>query len=198
VQASGGKVHLIGAVTTEGTAGASLGTQLAAMYPATFSTWQADVAVVADTPGGAGSNAAQIGGAFLNDGTPGGANDSTGDVVSEVFVRSGSASIWVARCLDPACGSLTTLVTQALTPAAGHPLGVGTVHTVYQHWDVPTRTFTYKLDDAAPVQVVPSLATVAAPRVPSRHVRAVVGVPAGTAAGTAASVEVTVANVVVQ
>jgi hypothetical protein len=195
VQASGGAVRLKSDVTTSGTTGASQSAQLLAMYPATFNAWQADVAVVADTPGGTGSNTAQIGGAFLSDGSAGGTNDATGDVVSNVFVRAGSASLWIARCADPACSMLTTISQQALTPSAGHPLGVGTVHTVFQQWDPASRSFTYRLDDAAPVQVVLSSTSVAPPHVPGRWIRATIGVPFGTAAGTAASVEVAVTNV---
>jgi hypothetical protein len=195
VSASGGAVHLQTALTTSGTSSASQWTQLAAMSPATFSAWQADVALVSDTPSGDG--AVQIGGTFLSDSSVGGAggtNNGTGDVMSNVFVRAGSASLWIARCLDATCNSLATISQQALTPSADHPLGVGTVHTVFQQWDPASKSFTYRLDDADPVQVVLSSATVAPPHVPSRYVRATINIPPGPA-GTAASAEVTVANV---
>jgi hypothetical protein len=194
VSPAGAAVHLTSGVTTSGTTGASQWTQLAAMYPVPvqFKTWQADVALVADTPGGDG--AVQVGGAFLNDGSGGFTNDGTGDVVSNVFVRAGGANLVISRCLDATCSAVATISQQALTPSAGHPLGVGTVHTVFQQWDEGTRSFTCRLDDADVVQVVLSSATVAAPWVPSRYVRATIGIPPGPA-GRSASVEATVANV---
>jgi hypothetical protein len=192
---SGGKVHLSAGVTTSDAAGASAVTTLAAMYATTVSAWQADVAIVDDVAGGTGSNSVRIGGAFLNDGTAGAAHDATGDVVSEVIVRTGAASISIMRCLNATCSILAALSQQALTPDGAHPLGLGTVHAAFQQWDPVSRTFTYRLDDGPLLQVSPALSTFAPPRVPSRHVRATLGVPFGAPAGTAAHVEATVANV---
>jgi hypothetical protein len=198
VEASGGAVRLVGIATLGGasTAGYRL-TSLTATYPTTYNTWQADVAITHSTPGGVG-NLVRLGGAFLSDGTAGGAHDASGDIVSDVTLSTSSASYRILRCFTASCGVMSTIAQQALTPSAAHPLGLGTVHTVAVRWNPVSRVFTYRLDDATPVDVQFATSTVTGPpHVPSRYVRAEVLTPSGHPVGTTSSIEASVRNVVV-
>ncbi len=46
--------------------------------------------------------------------------------------------------------------TTSLTPSAGHPLGIGTIHTLLMAWEPATHNLTFQLDDATPVVVDPT------------------------------------------
>jgi hypothetical protein len=196
VEASGGAVRLISTATLGGASNPGYRlTSLAAKYPTTPNTWQADVAIVRSTPGG---NLVRLGGAFLNDGTAGGTNDATGDIVSDVALSTSSASCRILRCFTANCGTMAEIAHQVLAPSAAHPLGLGTVHTVAVRWSPVSRVFTYRLDDAPPVDVQFATSTLTGPpRVPSRYIRAEALIPFGHPVGTTANIEATVRNVVV-
>jgi hypothetical protein len=193
---SGGSLHLTTSVTSSGT-GITAGTPLNVMYPASFFAWRADLAVVSDTRAGVGLNSIGMGGAFLNDGSAGGTYDATGDVRATVSLRTDGALYWVVRCSNPACSATTGVVPfTALAASLAHPLGLGTVHTVLQQWDAAAKTFTFRLDDAAPATEVLAVSAPRAPFVPMKWIQTAVNVPAGLP-GAQASVEGTVNQVYV-
>jgi hypothetical protein len=171
-------------------------TPLAAAYPARFGRWQADVGIVGQRLDGASTGAVQVGGLFFNDGTAGGTSDATGDVLAYVSLATHAASVVIARCQDAACKMTSPLQGATLPASASHPLGLGTIHTVGVQWDAATHTFTFQLDDAAPVKVVYSAtpAPIAA-WVPTRWIRSRVAITSASPAGTTASIDALVKNV---
>lgn len=199
---SGGSLHLASEITTAADGFASEGTVVIAMYPAMFESWQADVAIVADSPAPAAgsSDVAGILGAFYNDGTAG--TGASGDVRARVNLGVDQASYSIFKCTVASCGPTTPIAAGPLTPSAAHPLGLGTVHALSIRWDATAKLFAFGLDDAPPVEVDPTsvpgaLAPVSSPtpRYPLHGLATTVLVSAGATAGTTARVEATFANV---
>ncbi|HSN15219.1 MAG TPA: hypothetical protein VLT61_11340 [Anaeromyxobacteraceae bacterium] len=199
---SGGSLHLASEITTAVDGFAGAGTVVVAMYPAMFKSWQADVAIVADSPDPAAgsSDVAGILGAFYNDGTAG--TGASGDVRARVNLGVDQASFSIFKCTVSNCGPTTLIAAGPLTPSAAHPLGLGTVHALSIRWDPAANLFAFGLDDAPPVEVDPTsvpgaLAPVSSPtpRYPLHGLTTNVIVSAGATAGTTARVEATFANV---
>ncbi len=195
----GGRLHLTNAVTSvaAGAGGASGAVNL--MYPVSFRAWQADVSIAAEVLGPTPDAASRAGmlGAFYNDGTPGAG--ATGDVRANITLATADAGWVIIRCGNPTCGNATG-VGGPLAPAAGHPLGVGTVHTLGVHWDPLAARFTFLLDDAPPVTVDPVVQGLPGPvspvpRSPLHLLSASTTFGAAAPAGSSARVEVTVDNV---
>jgi hypothetical protein len=196
---SGGTLHLVSAATTADTSPTSQVTGMSAMYPARFNAWQADLAILSDSQAGTAgsSNSVQLNGAYYNAGG-GGPNDATGDVRALLQLRTGNVTYTILKCQSASCGgAVAILASGALTPSPTHPLGLGTVHTLLQRWDPSTRRFTFRIDDAPPVQVDPTVAApvvVATPFVPVKSIASGVSIAPGIA-GSSARIEATVNNV---
>lgn len=191
VALSGGSLHLRGDLTTSGTGGGKHSITISPMFPETFDGWQADFVVTAE------GGYVRFGGAFYNDGTPGsGPNNATGDIRAAVNLGAGFASYWFGRCTNAACSSFTNLGNVALSPSIDHPLDPGTVHTLFERWNPGTGTFTFRLDNADPVEV-PAPTTVVSPTpfVPGKFIHVYLEIPSGAPAGTSGSSDVSVSNV---
>jgi hypothetical protein len=191
----GGGLHLQSAVTSAGSA-VVRSTPVNPMYPASFSAWRADLAIVSDTRAAGGVNDIGMGGAFLNDGTGGGTLDpfdATSDLRVNVSLRTDGAFYSLSRCRNPTCTSTSGLIPfTALPTSAAHPLGLGTVHTVAEGWDAATKTLTFQLDDAQYATTVLGFAAPRAPNVSMKYFQTQASVPG---ASGQASVEATVKNV---
>lgn len=192
---AGGSLHLASAVTTAADGAFSENTNVLAMYPAMFRSWQADVAIVADSPAGVAGSAdgAGIVGAFYNDGTAG--TGAIGDVRARVSLETASASWSIFRCTTVSCGPTTPIASGPLTPSLAHPLGLGTLHTLSIRWDAGARLFTFGLDDAPSAQAPVTTVGSATPRYPFHMLTTGVTVGSGATAGASASVEATFDNV---
>jgi hypothetical protein len=198
---SGGSLHVTSKFTAPGTTGGGESTSLNVLYPATFNAWQADLAVVADSPAALGTDQVQMGGAFFYDGTPGGGpNNPLGGVYANVILRESSASYWVARCTSVAnggCSFAPPALQQGALTTGSKPLVLGSVHTLFEQWDPISGTFTFRLDDGTPVHYTPPVANAGPPWVPNRYIQTSVTIPTGAAVGTSASIDATVNNVMI-
>jgi hypothetical protein len=184
-------VHLRASYVTPTTASASANTSLAFLYPATFTTLVADLAIVSDT-GAPGADQIQLGGAFLNDGS-GALHNATGDHLANVILKTTGAFYWIGRCANATCGTQTPVLSGAL-PGGSVPFAIGTQHTVAVQWDAAGQTLGFAIDNGAPVRVVVPVGAAVPPYNPTKYVQSAVFLPAGTA-GTSAAIDATVANV---
>jgi hypothetical protein len=196
--ASAPGVQLHAAYTAPGTSGGSASSTLSALYPATFDAWQADVTIDSDTPGGGGTDQVQMGGTFFSDNTAGvGPNNPLGGILVNLQLRTNNAWYIVLRCAAVAnggCSSYASLASGAVPTSLAHPLGAGTTHTLFEAFDPASLTFTFRVDDAAPLQVTPAVVYGGPARVPGRYIQAGVFIPAAPA-GTSATLDATVSNV---
>ncbi len=167
-------------------------------FPAGATQIKVDATIVSESSPGAG--AFRLWRSFYNDGTPTGTAPSinqpysgVGDVGGMIVLTSAGATFQVSRGSGASSYSfISSSIGNALNVSPGHPLGLGTTHTLAITWDPVAHTMTYQLDDATPVVVDPTTTSdphmvVAAPVVRAKNVNltslfASVTPPPGTSA----------------
>jgi chitodextrinase len=171
-------------------------------------TLQADVNATTcsnDSASAGHFNTIRVQGNFFNDGTSGAqANSNTGEV--RAFLNfdcgTGLASFTIFRINSN--GSFTTVNSASNSVPVGSAPATGAVHTMRVKWDNASHSFTFRMDDATPVVVDPTVAsaqitnpvTVAgASNSPLRQIVWGVSVPPGGTPPQAASLDVKMNNV---